>query len=372
MSATKAQATPTISAVQIGSVAATAAALGVVGVAVKSGVQQLSNTLSSTSGRPFVDVAKTTLNTVDDVVSNVDIGMQVYERIKGISNVSSTFKTAGKVLGVAGTVLSAASNAFENFTNDNLSLGQKIGYTVTDTAVDAAASYGCAIAGAAVGSLVVPPIGTAVGIVVGIGINFLINAEIFGGKSIVGWVQEGVHAVYDAVAGVVKGVFNFFFGNGDRGRPNQGERDFTLAKKQELLQTVKRLDSELGGLFDWVGDRWLEAGLPTTKDYASKLLDIHNTTPGEIEQIWDQVGRIDSTYASKFNADKNRLNLALQKLRPLFGGSGGFCGTPSLFPGIVAGIGASIAEGIMNAARPKGVVDVMGEWIKQAVMANGI
>jgi hypothetical protein len=160
-------------------------------------------------------------------------------------------------------------------------------------------------------------VGTAVGALVGTCIGLVINFKI--GEppmSIMDWVKEGVGFVVEGYVGLLfdvsEGLSTFlesFLPTGWRAalteRSGPQDRDFTQEMKDKLLNIVRELNKEWTGLIDFFGDIWLAAGLPTFKDYNTKLLDINNTSEADIERIFTDVQNIDNNFAAAFSTSRD-------------------------------------------------------------------
>ena len=94
-------------------------------------------------------------------------------------------------------------------------------------------------------------------------------------------------------------------------------RDFSDVSKEKLLKLVSEVDEENWcGVTDWFGDRWLDFQgligqldinkyLNNLDDYHKKVIDKNNTTKKNIENIFAEVKKIDSSYDSIFRGDMN-------------------------------------------------------------------
>lgn len=97
------------------------------------------------------------------------------------------------------------------------------------------------------------------------------------------------------------------------------KRDFSETSKQELISLVSQVEGEKWCDFtDWVGDRWydFESWIGTldiqhyindVNAYHKKVIDKNNTTIQEIENIFNEVKEVDSSYAVRMSACKNQL-----------------------------------------------------------------
>jgi hypothetical protein len=245
-----------------------------------------------------------------------------------LSNVGKVVRVGGKALGALGTVVTVASDINDNWADADFSnmsgreIAERTGHTVTDVGVDIAATAGCVAAGAAIGS-VVPVFGTAIGAIIGFGLGVAINLE-FGEppKSLVGWAKEGARWAVDRMIDAGAAVVDFFSGIAnwrDQYGQSSGpqDRDFTQATKQKLLGIVSQLEKECGGVLDYVGDAWKAAGLPTAKDYTTKLLDIKNTSKSDIEKVFAEVAAIDTKFVGTFNSARDAFRVAHGDLQTL-------------------------------------------------------
>ena len=95
----------------------------------------------------------------------------------------TTATKVSKGLGIAGTVITFASNAKENFYNPKTGKPEysrvKLKDFAVDVGVDIGTGAGAMAAGAAIGSLIVPPVGTVVGAGLGVLINVGINWKFY-------------------------------------------------------------------------------------------------------------------------------------------------------------------------------------------------
>jgi hypothetical protein len=111
---------------------------------------------------------------------------------------AATLTNVGKGLGIAGTVLTVGSNAYDKF-NDGVQ-GNDVRDFAVDTAVDLGSAAAAAGIGAAIGSFALPPLGTVIGAGIGLFANFAMNVKIFGGKSLVDMAKDGIKNAWDWAA----------------------------------------------------------------------------------------------------------------------------------------------------------------------------
>lgn len=102
------------------------------------------------------------------------------------------FGKMGKVLGVAGTLLTVGNDFTSNIKNGHLNETK----FATDTTVDIGSSMAAAGVGALAGSFFLPPIGTAVGAVVGFAASYVLNNwKLIKGKSIVEYAKKATYGL---------------------------------------------------------------------------------------------------------------------------------------------------------------------------------
>lgn len=240
---------------------------------------------------------------------------------------------AGKGFGAFATTVTVASDITANrdrvtTAKTSKERAQAVARTGSDIAVDIAVSKGCIAAGAAIGTIVGGPFGAAVGVMAGMAIDALINWKFIGEPpvSIVEGVKMVVGSYVEGLVGFIgdraEAVAKFFNGPAnwrDSYGQNRGpqDRDFTEATKENLLGIVSKLEEEWGGVADYVGDMWKAVGLPTPKDYTTKLLDIKNTSKSDIERIFDEVSRIDTSFVGAFNGSRDVFRTAHKDLQAL-------------------------------------------------------
>lgn len=97
------------------------------------------------------------------------------------------------------------------------------------------------------------------------------------------------------------------------------KRDFSDASKEELLNLVAQVESEKWCDFtDWIGDRWcdfeswigaldIQHYINDVNAYHKKVIDKNNTTVQEIENIFNAVKEVDTSYAVRMSACKEQL-----------------------------------------------------------------
>jgi hypothetical protein len=62
---------------------------------------------------------------------------------------------------------------------------------------------------------------------------------------------------------------------------------------------------------------WKALGLPTAKDYTTKLLDIKNASRADIERIFTDVARIDASFTNIFSSSCDAFRVACGNLQAL-------------------------------------------------------
>lgn len=97
------------------------------------------------------------------------------------------------------------------------------------------------------------------------------------------------------------------------------KRDFSATAKADLKSTIKQVESEKWCDFtDWFGDRWYDfeglIGILNAKKYIDninayhkKVLDKNNTSQTEIDNIFNAVYNVSSTYSVRFSAVESQL-----------------------------------------------------------------
>ena len=97
------------------------------------------------------------------------------------------------------------------------------------------------------------------------------------------------------------------------------KRDFSDASKEELINLVSQVESEKWCDFtDWVGDRWcdfeswigdldIQHYINDVNAYHKKVIDKNNTTVQEIENIFNTVKEVDTSYAVRMAACRDQL-----------------------------------------------------------------
>ncbi|WP_075718712.1 hypothetical protein [Roseburia sp. 499] len=97
------------------------------------------------------------------------------------------------------------------------------------------------------------------------------------------------------------------------------KRDFSDASKEELINLVAQVESEKWCDFtDWIGDRWcdfeswigaldIQHYINDVNAYHKKVIDKNNTTVQEIENIFNAVKEVDTSYAVRMSACKEQL-----------------------------------------------------------------
>lgn len=97
------------------------------------------------------------------------------------------------------------------------------------------------------------------------------------------------------------------------------KRDFSAAAKADLKETIKQVENEKWSNFtDWFGDRWYDfedligaldakKSIDNINAYHKKVLDKNNTSKTEIDNIFNSVYNVSSTYSVRFSAIKSQL-----------------------------------------------------------------
>ena len=119
----------------------------------------------------------------------------------------------GKILGVAGSLLTLGTNIKESFFDDETSsTGEKIRNFAVNQTVDMAAGAGAAYAGAAIGTAIGGPLGTVIGAGLGMAFSWAINQkwDFMGNKSVTDVAKDGLKFATNAVGSGLKTVAGWF------------------------------------------------------------------------------------------------------------------------------------------------------------------
>ena len=149
---------------------------------------------------------------IDAAKNSFKSGINPFDDFKGFKEAGKWAK-GGKILGVAGSLLTLGTNIKESFFDDKTSsTGEKIRNFAVNQTVDMAAGAGAAYAGAAIGTMIGGPLGTVIGAGAGMAISWAINQkwDFMGNKSVTDVAKDGLKFATNAVGSGLKTVAGWF------------------------------------------------------------------------------------------------------------------------------------------------------------------